>query len=1024
MIQLQKVLFRLVFLVSILPVFSQENAYHSNEDNDFKQGIELLEKEEYGIAQQLFEACYERNKTSNSELRALSQYYIALCAVRLFNDDAEYLTFKFIGENPENPLVNQAYFNLAGYFYARKRWKNSIEYYLKVDDDKLTREEWSEYFFKLGYAYFSADDYTNAKLAFYHIKDFDTKYTPPAVYYYSHIHYEEKNYQTALNGFLRLTSDATFGAIVPYYIVHIYYLQGRYKEIIDFAPGIIDQVTDKRLAEVARITAEAYAELGQYKESLPYFRTYLDSAKTVTKEDKYQVGFAYYKAGEYNEAIAILGSVSTTDSRLGQNAAYYLADCYLKVNDKQNARLAFQSAVKGNYDPVIQQDALFNYALITYELSNDPFNEAIRAFQDFINRYPDSKRIQEAYRFLIQAYLNARNYRLALESIEKSDLGSDEMKQAYQKIAYYRGIELYNNLEFAAAVKHFNKSLQYGDFDQALKARALYWKGESYYRLKDYQHAISAYNQFRNAPIAYTLDEYDLIDYNIGYAYFHQKNYPKAIESLRKFTDNAGAKLEKEKIDALNRIGDSYYAQSDYYSAIDFYGRASEDKSDGNDYALLQKGIGEGLINKDVQKIQTLQELVTYYPASNYADDALYEIAQSYLKIQNSDRAIENLKLIISRYPQSIFTPISYVQLGLLYYNRDNDNQAIKYYKDAVRLYPGTEAARDALFGLKNIYVDLNRVEEYFSYVNGLGQSTAGISISEQDSLSYISAEKLYMDGNCQGASKAFKQYITNFPSGSFLLNAHFYKGDCNYQQKEYDEALTSFNYIISRPKNIYTEQALLGAARIEMNRNDYQEAVKHYTQLIESNASQGIIKEAYVGVMRGDFELKDYENALEATRKVLELDKLSPEISREAIFIKAKSLQELGRDALALDEYKKIAVEVMSREGAEAKFRVAELSFKRGDVATAEKQILDFSEKTTPHEYWIARSFILWADIFAKQKKYFQAIQTLQSIIDYYEKTDDGILEMARNKKAELVRLQEANEQPSEHEEVEINIE
>ena len=1017
------VVFHILVFVLIRSASAQESAYHLDEDNDFRQGMELFEKGKFGMAQQFFEACYERNKTSDSELRTLSQYYMAYCAVSLFNEDAEYLTFKFIGENPESPLVNQAYFNLAGYFYARKRWKNAIEYYLKVDKDKLSKDQWSESYFKLGYAYFSDNDYEKAKQAFYHIKDYDTKYTPPAVYYYSHIHYEEENFQTALNGFLRLTSDPTFGPIVPYYIVHIYYRQGRYQEIIDFAPGIIHQVTDKRLAEVARITAEAYAELGMYKESLPYFQTYIDSAATVTKEDKYQVGFACYKAGEYTEAIEILGSISSTDSRLGQNAAYYLADCYLKMDDKQNARLAFLSASKGNYDPSIQQDALFNYALITYELGNDPFNEAIRAFEDFIHRYPESKRIREAYRFLIQAYLNARNYKLAMESIEKADLQSDEMKQAYQKIAFFRGVELYNNLEYSDAIRHFDKSLKYGNYDQALKARALYWKGESYYRLKDYQNAIASYTQFREASIAYTLDEYDLIDYNIGYAYFHQKNYAKAIESFRKFTSHESPSMEKERIDALNRIGDCYYAQSDYYSAVDFYGRAADNTGGNNDYALLQKGIGEGLIGKDVQKIQTLQELVNSYPTSNYTDDALFEMAQSYLKIQNTDKAIDNLNQIISKHPQSNYTPSAYVQIGLLYYNRDNNEQAIKYYKDAVRLYPGTQAAKDALFGLKNIYVDMNRVDEYFSYANSLGQSTAVISANEQDSLSYISAEKLYMAGNCTEASQAFERYINNFPKGSFLLNAHFYKGDCNYRQKEFDKALISFSFVIERPANMFTDQALLGAARIEMHQKKYAEAVKHYTRLVAGNPSPGILKEADMGIMRGYFQLSDYEKALDAARKVTELEKLSPEVMREAIYIKARSLQELGRDALALEEYKNIAVEVMSSEGAEAKFRVAELSFRRSDIATAEKQILEFSEKTTPHEYWIARSFILWADIFAQKDEYFQAIQTLQSIIDYYEVSNDGILDMARKKKEEMVKIQEANEQPSEREDVEINI-
>ena len=133
--------------------------------------------------------------------------------------------------------------------------------------------------------------------------------------------------------------------------------------------------------------------------------------------------------------------------------------------------------------------------------------------------------------------------------------------------------------------------------------------------------------------------------------------------------------------------------------------------------------------------------------------------------------------------------------------------------------------------------------------------------------------------------------------------------------------------------------------------------------------------------------------------------------------------MQEQGRDALAIDEYKKISGEVMSSEGAEAKFRLAEIYYNQKDYKNSEKEILELSEKTTTHEYWIARSFILWADIFVVNKDYFQAIQTLQSIIDYYEKTNDGILKMAKEKKAVIVKLQEAKEEPKPSEDVEIKI-
>lgn len=1014
-----------IFLTTVICFSSlaQESLLHIDGNNDFRRGMELMEKEKYSTAQQFFKSAFEQYQDENSELRSRSQYYIAYCAVRMFNEDSEYLTLKFIGDNPDDPLVNEAYFNLAGYFYARKKWKQSIDYYKLTDTEKLTPDQWSEYYFKLGYAYFSKKEFDKAKPAFYHIKDLDTKYTSPALYYYSHIHYDEENYQTALNGFLRLTKDKTFGPVAPYYIVQIYYEQGRYLEITEYAPGIVENVTNKRLPEVTRITAEAFARLGRYEESLPYYKTFLDSAASVTKEDKYEAGYAYYKAGQYDDAISILGDISSTDSELGQNAAYYLADCYLKTSDKQNAKLAFQSAAAMSYDPAIEQDALFNFAMISYELGTDPFNDAIRAFQEFIDKYPESKRIDEAYRFLIQAFLNARNYGLALASLEKSELKTGELKQAYQKIAFFRGIELFNNLDYPASIVHFDKSLKQGDSDQLLRARALYWKGEAHYRLGNYTEAVKSYAQFRNASAAYTLAEYDLIDYNIGYAYFHNKSYGNAIESFRRFAGAATPDQKREAGDALNRTGDCFYAKTDYYSAADFYGRAIDNGTANVEYAMLQKGICQGLINKDIQKIKTLQDLAADYPQSDYADDALFEMAQSYVKLQNTERAIEKLKFITTDHSASVYTPSAYVQLALLYYNANNNELALKYYKDVVRLYPGTQAAKDALFGMKNIYVDQNRVDEYFAYINNLGQDAPVISADEQDSLSYISAEKIYMSGNCNIALESFHKYITAFPNGAYLLMANFYSGDCYYNAKDFEKALVSFNYVLSQPQSRFTEQALLGAARIEMRNKNFPGAREKYTELLEKYPNPANSKEAKIAIMRASFGQRDYPMALKAAREVSSLSKISPEIKREATYIAAKSLQETGRDALAIEEYKKIADEVMSIEGAEAKYQLAVLYFQRKEFASAEKEILEFSEKTTPHEYWIARSFILWADIFVEKKEYFQAIQTLQSIIDYYEISDDGILELAKARKTEIVQIQEANEQPVASEDVEINI-
>ncbi len=1014
-------------LIASLLVFSawsgaQHTMQHTHKLNPYFKGIELLQKEKYADAQQYFEKALDELNNTNSELSARAQFYRALCSIKLFNEDAEYLTCTFIAENTGDPLVNQAYFQLGNYFHALRKYRDAIKYYEKVNKTKLNKTDEAEYYFKLGYSYFSREDLEKARLAFYQIKDINTKYTSPAIYYYAHINYSQKNYQTALEEFSRLTDDQHFSEIAPYYITQIYYLQEKYDDVIRFAPAFLEKVSEKRLAEVARIIGEAYYMKGDYTEAIPYLEKYMANAGFVNKEDKYQLGYACYRSGKIDKAIEMFENVSSDNSLLGQSALYHLADCYLKRDDKKRARMAFSSASKMDFDESIKKDALFNYAMVTYELSLSPFNEAIRAFNKYIELYPESPRIDEAYHFLVMAYSNTKNYKLALESIERISEKPAEIKKAYQKIACYRGIELYNNLMFREATAMFQRSLRYGNIDKKLTALSHYWKGEAHYQLAEYDKAIACYNEFLKTSPSVISNEYKLTRYNIAYAFFKQKDYKKATEWFRKYTGLMQDANTKTTADALNRIGDCFFVQSNYYSAVDFYDRSLESGLSDPDYALFQKGFSLGLINKDDQKIDVLIDLLTRYPGSSFADDATFEIGESYMKLQEQNQAIPYYSKVISEYPNSNYVSNALVQLGLIYYNTNQYNRSLEMYKKVISDYKGSEEAQNALVGIKNIFVERNNVDEYFNYVNNLGGEST-ITTTEKDSLSYLAAEKLYMSGDCEKSATGFLNYIRNFPEGSFLLNAHFYKGDCNYQMEQYDEALKSFNYIISRPKNMFTVQALIGAGRISYSAKDYDKALDCYRQLENMADSRSNKLEARRGIMRCYYYLEKWDDAIEASRKVLYTDKVSEAEEREARFILAKSLYAQDRLVLAQEEFREISEELKTKEGAESKFRVAEIYFKRGEPDKAEKEIYDFVEKTTPHEYWMAKSFILWSDIFMKRDDEFQAIQTLQSIIDYYEVSDDGILDQAKQKRKRIVARQEADEKMVEEPDMEINL-
>ena len=61
---------------------------------------------------------------------------------------------------------------------------------------------------------------------------------------------------------------------------------------------------------------------------------------------------------------------------------------------------------------------------------------------------------------------------------------------------------------------------------------------------------------------------------------------------------------------------------------------------------------------------------------------------------------------------------------------------------------------------MKNIYVEVGRPNEYVDFVKKAGKV---ISISEADSLTYVSAELKYNNGDCAGAISCVLQII--FPN-------------------------------------------------------------------------------------------------------------------------------------------------------------------------------------------------------------------------------------------------------------------
>ncbi len=122
---------------------------------------------------------------------------------------------------------------------------------------------------------------------------------------------------------------------------------------------------------------------------------------------------------------------------------------------------------------------------------------------------------------------------------------------------------------------------------------------------------------------------------------------------------------------------------------------------------------------------------------------------------------------------------------------------------------------------------------------------------------------------------------------------------------------------------------------------------------------------------------------------------------------MKAKANYSLNNYDDALIDFRKTATEVISVEGAESKYRVAELLYRKDQLDESEKIISEFIDQNTPHQFWMARMFLLLADISVKKGDKLQARATLESLRDNYSIDNDGILDEV---KAKLDALNQSN--------------
>ena len=820
------------------------------------------------------------------------------------------------------------------------------------------------------------------------VLDYLGGYDDEVVFYKAYADYYKGNLSDAKSGFNRSLHSSDYEDKSKLYLAEILLREGNPSDAVKMAASLVDSDDLSVSSEAERILGEANFEMGNWSGADEFLTSYVMGDTESKRTDMYKLGITAWHLGDYSRALDCLGKVSMEGDAVEQSAWYHMGLCSLELGNRSDALLAFEQAASMTSDKKISEMGLYNYAMCLLESGYSPFAEPVNAFERFLNEYPYSDYAEKISESLVDVYLQSNNYDQALQSLEKIQNPGKKLLEARQQLLYRKGIELYAQGEFDKVSDYMTKVIELEKYDNATAVNAAFWRAETDFRLEKFSQAASDYNRYitRSSSGA---EMYGQALYGAGYAAYEMRDWDKALAQWTRLTDGHSSGVSDEVIaDALARMGDCHFYKHDYKNAEKYYGKSLSAFKPNGDYALYRMGLVQGLQKDYKGKISMMERLCKEYPTSGFCVQGLYEEGRAYQQLDQSTKAIGVFDRIRQLYPKSDFARKASAEIAMVYYQNDNYDKAIPAYKSVIENYPGSEEAATALRDLKSIYVEIGKVDQYLAYSESVS-GAAPVAISERDSLTYTSAERLFTKGELDDACTAFEGYIKQFPDGGYVVNAYYYLGAVYNEKKDYDNALECWLRAAQNENSRFCTDALEQAARLAYQTGDYALSLATYKRLYERDKTAEAGRNSLIGILRSAYKAENFDDVLEYAGLAAN-SRLNESLMTEVRYYKGKALLYRGAQNDALQEFKSLSEDTRSVYGAESNYMVSQILFERKEYAQAEANIKALISEGTPHEYWLARSFILLADVYSAQDKKLDARQYLLSLQQNYNVDDD----------------------------------
>ncbi len=944
----------------------------------YQNGIQLFEEGLYEEASGELEEFLEHHEEHQMALSARFYLSRALGKADSVNQEAYYE--QFISEHPHSDFSSKLLFDLAERAKSNQEYDEALAYYQWAIDLGLPKKKAAQTYYWMARTASANNEPEQARNYFLTLADDypDTEWAPKALYERGQLFLSEERYDASTDAFELLKErypNADITRRTAMALGESYYQQGRYEQAIEAFKNAMPYLDEEMETKAVLLIAESYNYLESFDEASTYYRQYINRTEGTEEERAahYGLGWLYHKQEIYHWASDEFEKAAKGSDELARKALYYKA-----VNEKLGSR--YQEAMETFRDfgdrftegSWVEQ-AYYEWAITAYEMGNHP--ETIEVLLALVRNEDELEWGGKVYILLGEAYFANEEYTRSIQAFEEAEGITNIDPEVKREARFQKAWVQYSNQAYQEAQQIF-ESLHEEVPDEEVGIEALFWSADAYYNMEEYGPAAQQFRQFTQK-----YGDHELVgpaSYSLGWSYFKMGEFEQAIGPLNTFLqeyDPPETALYPYDTDTRLRIGDAYFALGDYSNAMSTY-REVLGAEPGGDYALFQIANSYYRSDQTYDAVTTFRRFLEEYPNSQLSQQAQYNIAYIYLNTGNYSQAVEEFQTVISKYPGTSWAARAQYNIGDTYYNAGDYEEAIAAYKKVMEKYPDSEYVIEAVNGIQYSQMSEGGADNSSDALEEFLEENPQTSMA--DRLRFRQADNLMQSGDYNSAIEEFQQYIRITNNEELLPDAHFNLANAYEETDQVGEAINAYQTVVQEfPESNRVGPSFAALGRISFDRGNYEQSHEYFSQLLEEGG-QDYRLEAHIGRGNAQLQMGNIDAAEEAYRSALQINSsyAAANVGLGKVALENGEYQD-ARDLLSL-----VAEANTSEVGAEAQYLLGVADQRSENYEEALQNYSRVSVLYGAYDTWIARAQLGRAESFIQLGQTGEAKSTLENLI------------------------------------------